>query len=126
MKRKWAALLLLLPTLAVALCGCASKQKNDQVYQQLLTAFADAGYAAVLEAPPQDAPIPIYNASVWKALQTGEDTVLVYFDESNRADYLLTMIDQEQYGYATHAGQRFILVYNGENAALKAFLETLE
>lgn len=120
------ALMLLILALAAALCGCAQKQSDDQLYHKLLTVFSEAGYAAALEELPPETSVPIYDASVWKALKAGEETVLVYFDESNRADYLLTMLDQEKAGYATHFGQRFVLCYTGENAELKAFLETIE
>lgn len=120
------ALLLLILTIAAAILGaCSAKNDETRVYGKLLAVFEEAGYPAALEGVEADAAVPIYNASVWKRLKAGEESALVYFDESNRADYLLTMIDQTPYTVCTHYGQRFILLYQGTNPDFTAFLEKL-
>lgn len=97
------------------LCGCKQNPKN--LYAKLLSHFEERGYSCEL-APLSDAErdVPIYNAGAWMSLLlNGEEEVLVYFDESNRADYLSGRIDEEQYGLATRFGLRFVLVYQGED-----------
>lgn len=55
----------------------------------------------------------------------GREEVLVYFDESNRADYLSGRVDTERYGLATRFGLRFVLVYGGADEGVREALETI-
>ncbi|MDD3335938.1 MAG: hypothetical protein PHI98_10550 [Eubacteriales bacterium] len=123
LKRELLVLILLL--LLPLFCSCKQNPTEEQLYAKLLKAFEDAGYSCVLEELPSDAPVGIYNATVWKRLRVGQEEVQVYFDESNRADYLLTFVDEDVYGYTTCFGQRFVLVYHGTDEALLAFLKQL-
>ena len=60
-----------------------------------------------------------------QALLDGLEEVLVYFDESNRADYLSGRVDAERYGLATRFGLRFVLVYGGEDEGVREALENI-
>ena len=70
--------------------------------------------------------MPIYNASVWYTLFLSGEEVLVYFDESNRADYLSAQIDEEDWGTVARFGLRFILVYEGENPEILSVLQEMK
>ena len=107
------------------LCGCQKIVDESKRFQKLIAVFTDAGYACTLQDVPAETPVGIYNASVWKALEVDGETVMVYFDESNRADYLSAMIDAADFGYATYWGQRFVLTYNGTDEELLQFLKAL-
>ena len=116
---------LVLAGLTLFLSGCAKTPTDEQRYRKLIALFTDAGYSCALSDPPPDTPVGIYNASVWKTLKIGEETVMVYFDESNRADYLITLVDPAVCDLAVDWGQRFILTYNGDDETLIAFLQAL-
>ena len=125
MKQKRLTGLALIALTLGLLCGCQKTVTDEERFHKLIDVFTEAGYPCALQDLPDDTPVGIYNASVWKALNVNGQTVLVYFDESNRADYLFSMIDQETYGYATYWGQRFVLNYSGTDEALLTFLKTL-
>ena len=55
----------------------------------------------------------------------GKETVLVYFDESNRADYLSGLIDKDEYGRVAHFGLRFVLVYDGSDPDVLDVLDAM-
>lgn len=122
---KRCAIALLVALTALALGGCKQNPAQEQLYGKLFAAFEDAGYSCTLEDVPEGAQVGIYDATVWKILRVGDEQVLVYFDESNRADYLVTMIDESAYGYVTHFGQRFVLSYSGRDQTLLALLEAM-
>ena len=110
--KKTKRLALLLAALLPLLCAC---QKQSQPYQKLLAYFENLGYTCQL-APLADEnqTVPIYRASAWQTLTlNGAEQVLVYFDESNRADYLAAGIDPQAYGCVSRFGLRFVLVYDG-------------
>lgn len=116
MARKAAAALML--SLCLLLCACGRQQPASDPYGKLTAYFTDAGFAC---APDDEAPVDdpaIWEASAWRALDVGGETVYVYFDESNRADYLLAQIDQERFGFTARFGLRFILNYRGDNEAV--------
>lgn len=121
-RRRLAALLLLL---LLALCSCKQNPTQEQLYARLLAYFEQQGYQCSLSPAPEELDAPIYKPQVWQCLTlNNQETVLVYFDESNRADYLSEGINPETYGYATHFGLRFVLVYQGEDeGVLKALKE---
>ncbi|MEG0996983.1 MAG: hypothetical protein RSA65_00795 [Clostridia bacterium] len=122
-KRLPCALLALM--LVLMLCGCARNQTKEQLYQKLMVGLREQGYACTLSAAEAGEKTAIYDASVWDVLTVGEERVLVYFDESNRADYLCSQIDQDVYGYLRPYGLRFILHYRGSDAGLLSALKAL-
>ncbi len=109
------------------LCSCAKNPSQEQLYAKLLARFAEAGYTAELSLVPEGQPVGIADASRWQQLSVGEgeEPVLVYFDESNRADYLRTFVDAQTFGLVTRFGQRFVLTYNGSDAAIISLLEEM-
>lgn len=112
-RRRLMALLLLL---LLILCSCKQNPTQEQLYAKMFSYFEQRGYQCSLSPAPEDLDAPIYKPQVWQCLNLNDqETVLVYFDESNRADYLGEWIDPETYGYVTRFGLRFILVYQGED-----------
>lgn len=128
MRRKWALFVLL----ALALCtlgGCKQNPTEEKLFSKLLNRFENAGYECALSKLEETDPernVPIYNASVWYSLMADSEEILVYFDESNRADYLSELIDGERYGYVARFGLRFVLVYQGEDAGVLEVMEGLK
>ncbi len=111
--------------LCLLLCACAKTPQN--LYTKLLDRFAQAGYTATLVPVPEGQPVGIMDASYWQQLAIDgiDQPVLVYFDESNRADYLQTFVDASQFGYVTRFGQRFVLSYAGTDAGILTLLQSL-
>ena len=102
-------------------------QVPDEFYQKLLDYFENLGYACEL-SPLADSgrDVPIAGPEAWDSLVLdGREEVLVYFDESNRADYLSGRVDGERYGLATRFGLRFVLVYGGEDEGVREALENI-
>ena len=108
------------------LCACTQNPTQEKLYAKLLSCFADAGYTVSLAPVDDGVPVGIVDTTRWQQLMVGEETVLVYFDESNRADYLKTFVDQEQFGLVTRFGQRFVLTYAGDDAALIQLLQEMD
>lgn len=124
----WKRLLLLALLLCTALMLCACKQNpsEEQLYAKLLACFEQSGYTCTL-SPLAEREVPIYNASAWKSLLLdGTQEVLVYFDESNRADYLSALIPAEAWGCVTRFGLRFVLVYEGTDADVLSALSRIQ
>ncbi len=112
----------------VLLCGCKQNPSQERLYSKLLAHFEECGYACEL-APLSDAEqdVPIDSASAWTSLWLdNEHEILVYFDESNRADYLSGRIDQDQYGLVTRFGLRFVLIYQGDDENVVKALERIQ
>lgn len=123
-KRFCAAALLLI--LLLALCGCKQNPSQQQLYAKLLDYFARQGYTCQLSSATEDLQVPIYQPQAWRTLTlNGTEQVLVYFDESNRADYLSEGIDTEEYGYVTRFGLRFVLVYPGQDEGVISALQAI-
>ena len=119
-------LFVLMLALALLLCGCKQNPPQEKLYAKLVGYFTERGLACeLMDGATIDEPA-IADAGAWRALNAGGETVYVYFDESNRADYLLTQIDQNRYGYATSFGLRFLLNYRGDNEAVLAALRDME
>ncbi len=118
-------LLAMLLALCFSLCACAGNPSQDKLYAKLISRFTDAGCSVTLAPVPQGQPVGIADASRWQQLLVDGEAVLVYFDESNRADYLQTFVDAEAFGLVTRFGQRFVLTYAGENQRVLAVLEQL-
>ena len=118
--------------LALVLCAlgnCKQNPSEEKLFSKLIGRFESAGYECALSKLEESAPerdVPIYNASVWHRLMADGEEILVYFDESNRADYLSGMIDEEKYGYVTRFGLRFVLVYQGDDEGVLKVLKSLQ
>lgn len=125
-KRQVVAALLLL---CLLLCSCAKNPTQEQLYAKLIGRFAQAGCPVTLAAVPEGHAVGIADASCWIQLcfaDEAETPVMVYFDESNRADYLKTFVDPEAFGLVTRFGQRFVLTYSGSNDAVTALLKAMD
>lgn len=122
MKGRLALTALLLAVLAL-LSACKANPSEEELYARLFAHFQSAGYTCELAAVDEGRDVPIYNASVWRSLVlNGAEEVLVYFDESNRADYLASRIDTASYGYITRFGLRFVLMYQGSDEGVASAL----
>ena len=127
--RKKLALLALAVLALCALSGCKQNPSEEKLYAKLIGRFENAGYACALSKLEESDPgrdVPIYNASVWHRLTVDGEEILVYFDESNRADYLCGRVDEEKYGHAARFGLRFVLVYPGDDEGVLKVLKSLE
>ena len=125
--RHWKTTVLAVILMAcLLLCACAKNPSQEQLYAKLMNRLAAAGYVATLSPIPSEEPVGIADASRWQQLQVGEETILVYFDESNRADYLKTFVDSDQFGLVTRFGQRFVLTYAGSDPALRDLLQEMD
>ncbi len=112
------------------LCGCARRQPDTKALtQKLIGHFEAQGFACALSEPLGDGrDVPIADAAAWRVLTLdGQEDVLVYFDESNRADYLSARVDGERYGgVVTRYGLRFVLWYPGSDAGVIRALESIQ
>ena len=120
------SLMSLLLALCLLLCACGQNPPAEKLYAKLLGRIADAGYSTTPEPVPEGMPVGFANASHWQRLQLGSETVLVYFDESNRADYLKSFVDPELFSTVTRFGQRFVLAYNGTDETIIRLLKELD
>ena len=117
---------LVLAALLPALCGCHENPSQEQLYSKLFAHFENHGFVCRLEPLEPERDAPIYKASAWQKLLLDEEEVLVYFDDSNRADYLSGFVDEETFGPAWRFGLRFVLVYDGANARVLEALNAIE
>jgi len=126
MKKK-RILLAMLALLCMLLSACKENPTQEELYAKLLNHFEQRGYSCTL-APLADAQrdVPIYKASAWQSLHLNGEEVLVYFDESNRADYLSTFVDEEVFGRTWRFGLRFVLVYAGDDSRVLEALNAIE
>ena len=122
--RAW--LLLSLAAILFSLCACHQNPSQEQLYSKLFSHFESRGFSCSLLSVEESRAVPIYRASAWNALLLDGEEVLVYFDDSNRADYLSTFVDEENFGPAWRFGLRFILVYNGDNEKVLNALNDIE
>lgn len=126
MRRKRLLLAAVLLMTALCLCGCKQNPTQEALFSKLIGHFSGYGFRCSLEPLEADRPAPIYNASVWQRLLLDGEEVLVYFDESNRADYLCGFVDPAEWGCVTRYGLRFVLVYSGQNAAVLQALDAIQ
>ena len=119
-------LILLLAALCCLVCACGENPPQEQLYAKLFAHFEERGFACSLSPVPEGQTVPIYKASAWQVLTLNGEEVLLYFDDSNRADYLSDPIDRETFGYVTRFGLRFILTYDGADEAVLSALEAIE
>ena len=94
------ALILLLAVILTTVCACRENPTQDQLYSKLFAHFETYGFSCTLQHVDPERQVPIYKASAWQSLLLGEEELLVYFDESNRADYLSTFVEEETFGSA--------------------------
>ena len=123
MKKRILAIGLLLLTLWVS--GCSAGTTGEKRYEKLLGYFESQGWQCRVEPLMEGTPVPIYKASVWQALWLGEEQVLLYFDDSNRADFHVANLKKKGYTCVTRFGLRFVLLYEGQNADVMEALETI-
>lgn len=127
MKKCW--ICLGLAVLLMALCSCKQNPTEQELFSKLIAHFEDRGYTCALSRLDETDPerdVPIYRASVWHRLMVDDEEVLVYFDESNRADYLSAPIDESEYGHVSRFGLRFVVIYEGEDAGVIRALEEMK
>ena len=116
--------MLLLVTLC--LCSCKENPSGEDLFEKLVAHFAGRGFTCALEPVETGRAGPIYTASASRSLKRNGREVLVYFDESNRADYLSGFVDEERYGRVERFGLRFVLVYAGEDPAVHEALDAMD
>ena len=123
-KRFW--LFGMLCLLALLLCACKQNPTEGEIFAKLINHFEQRGYACALS--PLDDPqrdVPIYKPEVWHRLMANGEELLVYFDESNRADYLSAPIDESAYGHVSRFGLRFVVVYPGADEGIIKALDEM-
>lgn len=108
------------------MCACHANPPQEQLYSKLLAHFESFGLEGELQPMEPDRTAPIYKPSAWQKLMLNGEEVLVYFDDSNRADYLTTFVDEAVFGPAWRFGLRFVLVYNGDDAEVLEALNAIE
>ncbi len=125
MKIKRIKAIAILVVVCLCLCSCSAAPRAEQLDKKIFDFFTERGLScerandAVIENPA------IYDESVWYALNVNGEAVYVYFDESNRADYLSSGIDQGLYGYSTAFGLRYVLNYRGSDGKVLDALEAM-
>lgn len=124
--RKKCLLALVLLLAALCLCSCKENPSGEDLFEKLVAHFASRGFTCALEPVETGRDVPIYNGSVWCSLKLNGEEVLVYFDESNRADYLSGFINEERYGRVERFGLRFVLVYAGDDPAVQEALDAMD
>ena len=128
MRNKTARLLAWLLLAVTVLTGCKQNPTHAELHQKLIAYFEGCGYTcrlSPLKDVQPDRDVPVYDATVWQLLTLDGEEVLLYFDESNRADYHLSRVDTDVYGHAARFGLRFLLVYPGEDADVIRALESI-
>ncbi len=111
---------------SLLLSACHENPTQEKLYRKLFDYFEGFGYSCSLQEAEPEQQVPIYKPSAWKKLLLNGEEVLVYFDDSNRADYLSEAIDEDAYGYVTRFGLRFVLVYGGDDAGVLKALNAIE
>ncbi|MBR6571614.1 MAG: hypothetical protein IKK75_14290 [Clostridia bacterium] len=124
-KSRKIALIVMLVCVLALLCGCKQNPSEERLYARMTEHFAKYGYPCSFSALEDGRDVPIYQSSAWKKLMLGQEEVLVYFDESNRADYLSSGIDAEKYGFVGQFGLRFVLVYSGADSGVLEALNAM-
>ena len=116
----------MLACLLATVCACHANPSQEQLYSKLLAHFEEYGLSGRLQPVEQERAVPIYKAAAWQSLLLDGEEVLVYFDDSNRADYLATFVDEAAFGPAWRFGLRFVLVYDGSDPAVLNALNAIE
>lgn len=116
------ALLLVLPVLMTA---CGRSDTETSRCGKLLICLKEKGFECQILPLEEARDVPIYKASAWQRLMLNEEEVLLYFDESNRADFHVANLRSRGYSHVARFGLRFVLLYEGENEAVIRALEDL-
>ena len=125
MKVQKKAILCLLVAALMLLGGCKQNPAEEELFVRVMNHFTSLHPTRQKLADSTRA-VPIYNASVWYSLQLDDgEEVLVYFDESNRADYLADGIDAQAWGCVGRLGLRFVLVYQGQDERVLELMRSL-
>lgn len=96
----------------------------DKRNAKLKDYFENAGFSITTEPMDENRQAPIYKPSAWECWLLDGEELLVYFDESNRADYLSARVDPS-FGISTRFGLRFVLVYAGQNETILQVLRDI-
>lgn len=115
----------LLLGLIFSFSGCKQNPSEQQLYARMTEYFETLGYTCTFFDADENTQVPIYISSAWKMMKLDDEEVLVYFDESNRADYLASGIDAETYSFVGRFGLRFVLVYRGANPSVLQALQAM-
>ena len=119
MRRNRMMAIVLLLMLLLMLVSC--QKQDEQIFFQPLFDFLESrGYTYTCEplaAQGRNVSVPIYDESVWHSLMANDEELLVYFDSSNRANYLAEQFCGEEENVIC-VGLRFIVCYRGENAEI--------
>lgn len=113
LKRASAGALLVLCLLLFT--GCMTRTSPEHLSDKLRAYLQDAGFSIVISPMDESREAPIYKPKAWECWSLDGEELLVYFDESNRADYLSSGIDPK-FGQAWRFGLRYVLVYAGSDA----------
>jgi len=124
-KLRKAMLAVLLLGMLFILSGCKQNPSEQELYARMRDYFGNLGYTCEFSPTEENSQVPIYLSSSWKTLRLGEEEVLVYFDESNRADYLASGINADAYSYVGRFGLRFVLVYQGTDSGVLQALQAM-
>ena len=116
----------MLAVILLAVCACHANPPHEQLYSRLFAHFEQYGFACKLAPLDPEREVPIYKASAWQTLLLNMEEVLLYFDDSNRADYLSTFVDETVFGPVWRFGLRFVLVYNGCDTNVLEALNAIE
>ena len=119
-------LILLLAAVMMLVCACHENPSTEELYSKLFAYFENHGFECEIQPVEAERSVPIYQASAWRRLLLNGEEVLLYFDDSNRADYLSGFVDEETFGPAWRFGLRFVLVYDGANARVLEALNAIE
>lgn len=124
--RKSKRLLILLLMLPLLLSAC-QKQETSAYFEPLFDFVTQHGYAytfAPLSQQGKNVEVPIYNETVWYSLKLGEEELLVYFDDSNRAKQLSAQFcESTENQKVIYVGMRFIICYRGTDEGIKAMMD---
>ena len=123
---KKAMLLALLAAVLLTMCACHTNPPAERLYAKLFSHFENHGFTCGLRPVEEDRSVPIYRASAWQSLMLDGEEILLYFDDSNRADYLSGFVDQDVFGPVWRFGLRFVLVYGGQDPAVLDALNAIE
>ena len=110
----------------LTVCACHENPSQDQLYRKLFAHFENHGFTCEMRPVETERSVPIYRSTAWQSLILNGEEMLVYFDDSNRADYLSTFVDEEMFGPAWRFGLRFVLVYGGDQPDVLAALNAIE
>ena len=111
---KWSSVILVILILLVA-TSCQKQISLEQRYDEVISYFASRGINGRIDDAKENQRVAIYLPSAWKVFTYNNEEILVYFDESNRADYLSSIVDSSVFPYVANMGLRYVFTYSGNN-----------